>query len=126
VYADPTSYRVSSYGLGRALSAGGAFLRLAGNLLWYAALPLHQVVPWWIGFLVLTIAGERLELARLLSLSGRDRLKFLFGTVLFLCGLVLSLVTFVVGVWLSGAGLVALGLRLYVACDRGPPVDALR
>ena len=26
----------------------------------------YQIVPWWAGFLVLTIAGERLELAQVL------------------------------------------------------------
>jgi hypothetical protein len=47
----------------------GAACWAAGNLLWLGGLPLHSVVPWWIGFLVLTIAGERLELSRLLPRS---------------------------------------------------------
>ncbi len=36
----------------------GAFLWFVGNLLWLVGYTLHDVVPWWIGFLVLTIAGE--------------------------------------------------------------------
>jgi hypothetical protein len=39
----------------------GALLWLVGNSLWLLGWPLAQVVPWWSGFLVLTIAGERLE-----------------------------------------------------------------
>ncbi len=37
---------------------------LAGNLLWIAGRPVSSLVPWWLGFLVLTIAAERLELTR--------------------------------------------------------------
>ncbi|HEX9453629.1 MAG TPA: hypothetical protein VGA27_04700, partial [Candidatus Binatia bacterium] len=36
-----------------------------GNVIWFAEAPLSQVVPWWAGFLVLMIAGERLELTRI-------------------------------------------------------------
>jgi hypothetical protein len=38
----------------------------AGVALWLAGVPLPEVLPWWLAFLVLTIAGERLELSRLL------------------------------------------------------------
>ena len=43
----------------------GVLLWLMGNGLWLVGLPIFRVVPWWAGFLVLTIAGERLELARM-------------------------------------------------------------
>jgi hypothetical protein len=43
----------------------GAAAWLAGSLLWAGGFAVHEVVPWWIAFLVLTIAGERLELSRL-------------------------------------------------------------
>ncbi len=39
---------------------------LVGNLAWIASGAVHAAVPWWLAFLVLTIAGERLELTRLL------------------------------------------------------------
>lgn len=42
----------------------GAVLALGGALLWWAGVPVPALVPWLVGFLVLTIAGERLELAR--------------------------------------------------------------
>lgn len=43
----------------------GTLLWVAGDALWLGGVPLVQVVPWWAGFLVLTIVGERLELAAL-------------------------------------------------------------
>lgn len=49
--------------------AAGAFSWLGGNLLWLWGASVFAVVPWWAGFLVLTIAGERLELSRFLPPS---------------------------------------------------------
>ncbi len=46
----------------------GALSWLVGNGLWALGRPVYQAAPWWVGFLVLTIAGVRLELARLLLL----------------------------------------------------------
>ena len=40
----------------------GAVLWAAGNVLWLAGWPIFHVVWWWGGYLVLTIAGERLEI----------------------------------------------------------------
>ncbi len=90
----------------------GALLWLVGNGLWLANLPLYQVVPWWAGFLILTIAGERLELGRVLLHKRNTRLLFLGTVVLFLAGLLLSLVALDAGMRLAGLGLVALGLWL--------------
>ena len=52
-----------------AVIALGAATWLAGNLLWFFGSPISKVVPWWIGFLVLTIAAERLELSRMTRLT---------------------------------------------------------
>jgi hypothetical protein len=90
----------------------GALLWLAGNTLWLAGLPLYRVVPWWAGFLVLTIAGERLELARVLLLKQVARLTFVAITAIFLVGLLLSLLAFDAGMRLAGAGLLAFGAWL--------------
>ena len=40
-----------------------------GNALWLAGWTVHEIVPWWLAFLILTIAGERLELSRFLPPS---------------------------------------------------------
>lgn len=42
----------------------GALAWLAGSTRWALGFAVHEVVPWWLAFLVLTIAGERLELSR--------------------------------------------------------------
>jgi hypothetical protein len=47
----------------------GAASWLLGNLLWWLGSPMASVIGWWMGFLVLTIAGERLELSRFLPPS---------------------------------------------------------
>jgi hypothetical protein len=90
----------------------GAVLWFVGNLLWNADYPLYEVVPWWIGFLVLTIAGERLEINRLMRLSPWTRMVFALSISLFLLGLAVSLIAFQRGLQLSGIGLLALALWL--------------
>lgn len=47
-----------------ALQVLGAVLALGAALLWTGGAPVATSLPWLAGFLVLTIAGERLELAR--------------------------------------------------------------
>ncbi|MGQ9841751.1 MAG: hypothetical protein ACUVR4_14830 [Anaerolineae bacterium] len=56
--------------------AAGALLWAAGNVLWLAGFPLFHVAWWWAGYLVLTIAGERLEMARLTRFSRRALIAF--------------------------------------------------
>jgi len=68
----------------------GALLWVVGDALWLHGDPLVQVVPWWAGFLVLTIVGERLELAAMSRLTRTGRIVFLALTLLFLTGLSLS------------------------------------
>lgn len=51
------------------LMALGAFCWSLGNALWLSGLMVSEVVALWAAFLVLTIAGERLELARFLPPS---------------------------------------------------------
>lgn len=47
------------------VQALGAVLGTGAAIMWRGGVPLPDLVPWLVGFLVLTIAGERLELARL-------------------------------------------------------------
>jgi hypothetical protein len=51
-----------------AMATGAAFLVLA-NGAWVIGWPIPLAVHWWMAFLVLTIVGERLELARIRVLS---------------------------------------------------------
>lgn len=56
-----------------------------GTALWAFGAPVYRVVAWWIAFLVLTIAGERLELSRFLPPSVTARRAFA-GIVVLLLG----------------------------------------
>ena len=90
----------------------GALLWLTGNTLWTAGIPILQVVPWWAGFLVLTIAGERLELSRLVRVGRTGRITFNAAVALVVLGLVLTRLALTLGLAMSGAGLLGLGLWL--------------
>lgn len=90
----------------------GGVAWVTGNGLWLAGRPVHRFVFWWIGFLVLTIAGERREMSRLVPLSASARAGFWGAVALFLAGLVLSGTTAGVGERLAGAGMVALAAWL--------------
>jgi len=95
-----------------AVMALGALLWLVGNLLWLGRWPLQQVIVGWVGFLVLTIAGERLELGRLLRPGRRAQLTFRFAIGVFLAGAALSPVALDLGWRVAGASLLLLGLWL--------------
>jgi hypothetical protein len=94
-----------------ALMAAGAVVWLASNGLWLSGRSTVELVPWWAAFLVLTIAGERLELAQVL-LPAHVRLGLLAATGVVVGGLVLSLVLYVPGVQLAGLGLLLLAVWL--------------
>lgn len=90
----------------------GALLWIIGDALWLHGDPLVQVVPWWAGFLVLTIAGERLELAAMGRLTSRGRAVFVALTLLLLAGLSLSAVDAGAGIRVAGAALAGYALWL--------------
>jgi len=88
----------------------GAFSWLAGNLIWLAGSPVADVATLWINFLVLTIAGERLELSRFLPPSPAARRVF----TLILAALVMGgfLAATRAGIILYGTALLGLALWL--------------
>lgn len=90
----------------------GALTWLAGNALWLIGWPVYRVALWWAAFLVLTIAGERLELARLLHLARTARLTFLAATALLLGGLLAALAAHDPGARLAGLGMIGLSAWL--------------
>jgi hypothetical protein len=90
----------------------GALLWVVGNALWLHGDPLVQVVPWWAGFLVLTIVGERLELAAMGRLTGRGRAIFVAFTLFLLAGLSLSAADAGTGIRVAGAALLGYALWL--------------
>lgn len=58
-----------------------------GTSLWLAGHPVYSAVPWWLAFLILTIAGERLELSRFLPPSSGANIAFGVILVAILVGL---------------------------------------
>ena len=90
----------------------GALAWLGGNVLWLAGWPVFRVVPWWIAFLVLTIAGERLELSRVLFLPRAARLAFGGMVAALLAGIALTTVAPAAGARLEGLALLATALWL--------------
>jgi hypothetical protein len=105
------------------LLVAGAACWMIGNLLWAAGRAIPLVVPWWIAFLVVTIAGERLELSRLRRPS--ELARRLFGAVMALLGASLlaglalpqpafrlfGLSLFLLAAWLLVHDLARIGLR---------------
>lgn len=81
-------------------------------LLWLIGRPVSAVVPWLAAFLVLIIAGERLELSRLGSLPPRARLTFVGALAVFAIGVLATLVAADAGARLAGIGLLALAAWL--------------
>jgi hypothetical protein len=83
----------------------GAVMWLVGNVWWATGAAIYRVVCWWMAFVVLTIAGERLELNRLLRPTAWVRAAFVLVVTVLTTG-VLS-----VSEWPSvGARVIGIGL----------------
>ena len=89
--------------------AAGGLSWIVGNILWVMGMPIFQMVFWWMAFLILTIAGERLELNRVLKLSTRQVGIFVLLFLLILVGVSVTMIDLDIGTRLSGAGLLGLG-----------------
>jgi hypothetical protein len=90
--------------------AVGGFAWVVGNILWMTGMPIFQMVFWWMTFPILTIAGERLELSRILHLSTRKVLILGLFSVLILIGSGLAVLNLDIGTRLTGAGFLTLGV----------------
>lgn len=88
----------------------GVLAWMVGNFLWMLGFPIFQIVYLWVAFLVLTIAGERLELSRVLR-PARGRLH-LFGILAAALsgGAILSIFDLNLGTRLSGIALLTLSV----------------
>lgn len=91
--------------------AAGTCCWVAGNVFWLLGYEVPELVGWWLGFLVLTIASERLELSRLLRPPGSARVTFLAAVILVAAGAALGIVTRP-GAILAGLGLLGAGAWL--------------
>ena len=89
-----------------------ALLWTAGNALWVHGFPVHRLVPWWIAFIVLLIAGERRELSRVVRLSAASRASFGGAVALLAATTVSTFVDFDLGMRAFGIALVGLAMWL--------------
>lgn len=85
----------------------GAMAGLVGIALWGRGFEAATIVPWWAALLVLTVVGERLELARIALATGHTEQRVLAESCAVLVALVLTVVA-------PGAGYPLLGLALGV------------
>ena len=90
------------------VQAFGAVLATSGALLWLGGMPVARLLPWLAGFVVLTIAGERLELARVILLASATVGQFLTLAALITVGTVLTLLWPMVGYPMLGLSLLGL------------------
>lgn len=91
----------------------GALSLLVANALWLAGANIHALTPWWLAFLVLTIAGERLELTRFLPVRPAAPPLFIAAAAIILSGAVVTLWNPDVGLRIFAAGLLGLALWLF-------------
>jgi hypothetical protein len=114
-------YRIQP-ALHNAVLASAAVCWVVSAGLWLAGWDISKFVPWLVGFLVLTITGERLELSRMTGTSRQGRLLFSAAAGLFGAGLLASLAAgpapaalggpSPAGIRLTGVGLIVLALWL--------------
>ena len=104
VFRQPASFTM--------VMAVGAASWLLGNALWWTGRPIFSFVWWWGAFLLLTIAGERLELSRLMPRPKWATAAFFAACALFLFGVAGATWWPVGGTRVAGAGLVAVALWL--------------
>lgn len=90
----------------------GALSWLLGSITWATTGAIVSAVPWWLAFLVLTIAGERLELARFLPTPAAAKRAFALIVAVMMAGLVTTYGKDAFGLRLLAAGLFALSLWL--------------
>ena len=90
------------------IQALGAVLATGGALLWLGSVAVPRLLPWLAGFVVLTIAGERLELARLQILSSGGAAALVLTAAAVTVSAVASLLWPTVGFPLLGVSVLAL------------------
>lgn len=100
----------------------GSLFWLVGNLFWLSGWPVPLVVPAWVAFLVLTVAGERLELTRLQRPVPGSRALFIAASATLVLGVLLTMGMGMLRAWsgswpdlaarVNGLGLAMLGAWL--------------
>lgn len=82
----------------------GAVAWVFAALTWLTGGPVASLVPWLAAFLVLTIAGERLELARMIAITQKMRRQLAGAVAVVLIGSVIAWTSPWIGVRIAGLG----------------------
>lgn len=90
------------------VQAGGAVLATGAALLWWGGVTMAVLLPWLAGFLILTIVGERLELAHVVVLERAAAPLLVTAAALVMTGAGAALLWPTPGYVLLGASLVCL------------------
>jgi len=90
------------------VQAFGSVLATGGALLWLGGMPMALLLPWLAGFVVLTIAGERLELARVAQLTVTSVGQFVAISAVITLGTILTLLAPSIGYQVLGLSYLAL------------------
>jgi hypothetical protein len=91
---------------------GGAIALLLGNIQLFGGLLVSDILYWWIAFLLLTIAGERLELSRLVVRDDKKRVWLAILCLIPLGGAVINIINPILGTTLFAIGMLGIGLWL--------------
>jgi len=83
----------------------GAVLWAVGNGLWLAGRPIFDVSLWWVGFIALTILGERWGFSRMMSPPRGSKWLFGLSVVVSMVGLAIAMFNRQIGTVVLGAGL---------------------
>jgi hypothetical protein len=91
----------------------GAVCLLTGNVLLFLNYPIFNLVVWWIGFLLLTIFAERLELNRILRPPEKAQQFFLLLSLIWMAGAAITYFYHYSGWALASAALIIQALWLF-------------
>jgi hypothetical protein len=94
-----------------AVLALGAGCWAVGNACWMLGAPVADAAPWWLCFLVFTIAAERLDISRFIGVDTRGYVGFAACICLLLAGAAMGFYE-IAGTLAFGAGLVSLSVWL--------------
>lgn len=90
------------------VQAGGAVLAVGAAVLSLGGVPMPVLLPWLAGFLILTISGERFELARVALLAQHAEMLAVGASGLLAAGVLAALLWPVAGYPLLGIGMLVL------------------
>ena len=85
---------------------------LIANLAWITSHDPSLAAPWWLAFLIITIAGERLELSRLVVRPGKANPQFAIALLVLLLGTLSVAMNESTGLQIFSAGCLALAIWL--------------